>query len=115
MSWARIAFLFGRIPQGESERVAIELAVTNGRITTGELAVASNLADKTARNVLRGLAANGLRVWEGKNSRDSHRFYRTTGNKQSDRVGYRVDVQVINDVLAGKAAGYQFLLPDFAK
>ena len=83
MSWARIAFLFGRIPQGESERAAIELAVTNGKVTTGELAAAANLADKTARSVLRGLAVNGLLEWEGKNSRDPHQFYRITGNKQS--------------------------------
>ena len=68
---------------GESERVAIELAVTKGRVTTGELMVAANLADKTARSVLRGLAANGLLEWEGKNSRDPHQFYRIAGNKQS--------------------------------
>ena len=54
------AFLFGRISQGESERVAIELAVTNGKVTTGELAAAANLADKTARSVFRGLAADDM-------------------------------------------------------
>ena len=68
---------------GERERVAIELAVTNGKVTTGELAAAANLADKTARSVLRGLAESGLLEWEGKNSRDSHQFYRIAGDKQS--------------------------------
>ena len=68
---------------GENERVAIELAVTNGKVTTGELAEAANLADKTARSVLRSLTENGLLEWEEKNGRDPHQFYRITGNKLS--------------------------------
>lgn len=61
---------------GESERVAIELAVTKGRVTTAELADERGLTLKVARDVLRQLTEEGLLEWEGKSSRDPRQYYR---------------------------------------
>lgn len=60
----------------ENEQSAIRLAVTNGRVTTAELADERGLTLKAARNVLRQLTEGGLLEWEGKSSRDPRQYYR---------------------------------------
>ena len=70
------AFVFGRISQGESECVAIELAVTNGKVTTADLADERSLTLKVARNVLRQLTEGGLLEWEGRSGGDPRQYYR---------------------------------------
>ena len=60
----------------ENEQGAIKLAVTNGHITTAELADERGLTLKAARNVLKQLTEGGLLEWEGKSSRDPRQCYR---------------------------------------
>ena len=60
----------------ENEQSAIKLAVTNGRVTTAELADERGLTLKAARDVLRQLTEDGLLEWEGKSGRDPRQYYR---------------------------------------
>ena len=60
----------------ENEQSAIKLAVTNGRVTTAELADERGLTLRVARNVLRQPTEGGLLEWEGKSSRDPRQYYR---------------------------------------
>ena len=60
----------------ENEQSAIKLAVTNGRVTTAELADERGLTLKVARNDLRQLTEGRLLEWEGKSGRDPRQYYR---------------------------------------
>ncbi|WP_165249529.1 ATP-binding protein [Adlercreutzia sp. ZJ141] len=59
----------------ENEVVAIGLARSNGRVTTRELAEALEKSERTAGNVLKGLAEKGELEWHGKSKRDPLQHY----------------------------------------
>jgi predicted HTH transcriptional regulator len=66
---------YARSAGASSEDVAIELARTNGKVTTGMLAERLGVTAVTARKVLRGLAGEGRLVWAGTGPRDPRQRY----------------------------------------
>jgi predicted HTH transcriptional regulator len=66
---------YARSAGASGEDVAIELARTNGKVTTGMLAERLGVTAVTARKVLRGLAGEGRLVWVGTGPRDPRQRY----------------------------------------
>lgn len=60
----------------KNERRAMELAATNGNLTTRALADDVQVAKRTASTTLRKLAERGLLEWVGKGPSDPNQFYR---------------------------------------
>jgi predicted HTH transcriptional regulator len=66
---------YARSAGASGEDVAIELARTNGKVTTGMLAERLGVTAVTARKVLRGLVGEGRLVWVGTGPRDPRQHY----------------------------------------
>ena len=67
------------VPLGDlskNERRAMELAATNGNVTTRALADDAQVTKRTASTTLRRLAKRGLLEWIGKGPSDPGQFYR---------------------------------------
>lgn len=67
------------VPLGDlskNERRAMELAATNGNVTTRALADDAQVTKRTASTALRRLAKRGLLEWIGKGPSDPGQFYR---------------------------------------
>ena len=67
------------VPLGDlskNERRAMELAATNGNVTTRALADDAQVTKRTASTTLRRLAKQGLLEWIGKGPSDPGQFYR---------------------------------------
>jgi len=59
----------------DNEKVAVELAGANGRVATRELAEALGKSERTAGNVLKGLAEKGELEWHGNSKSDPSQYY----------------------------------------
>lgn len=62
----------------ENERIAIELAEEQGRVTTIMLSERANISKLTAGRILKGLVEKNILSWQGRNLTDPLQHYELT-------------------------------------
>jgi ATP-dependent DNA helicase RecG len=64
-----------RMDLSDTEKTALSLIETEGRVTTSRLASAAGISSPTASRILKRLAEKKLIMWHGSSSRDPKQFY----------------------------------------
>ncbi len=61
----------------KNQRIALDLAQSQGHVTTAMLVEATGISRQTASTTLKGLAQKNLLYWHGKNKQDPSQYYDT--------------------------------------
>ncbi len=74
------AFLEEFAQLGDSERVALSIALDEGRVTTSSLSERLGVSKRTASRALKGLEEKGLLAWHGSGTSDPLQYYEIQGD-----------------------------------